>query len=79
VASVDPCGFALLPSLLSYYLGSDTAERRGVLRIADGLTVGLVLTAGFWSSLVPRACSSRLVCTLSSGPFLACRWWWDFS
>jgi len=47
VASVNPCGFALLPSLLSYYLGSDTAGKRGVLRVADGLTVGLVLTAGF--------------------------------
>lgn len=47
VASVNPCGFALLPPLLSYYLGSEPAERNRFLRIADGLTVGLVLTAGF--------------------------------
>ena len=47
VASVNPCGFALLPSLLVYYLGTDTRGETGGARAADGLVVGLVLTAGF--------------------------------
>lgn len=47
VASVNPCGFALLPPLLSYYLGSETAGKNGLLRVTDGLFVGLVLTGGF--------------------------------
>jgi len=44
VATVNPCGFALLPSFISYYLGADDRRSRGA---SDGLVVGLVLTAGF--------------------------------
>lgn len=47
VASVNPCGFAILPSLLFYYLGSESSEKGALARIADGLVVGLVLSAGF--------------------------------
>jgi cytochrome c biogenesis protein CcdA len=47
VASVNPCGFALLPSLLAYYLGTRARGATGPARVADGLVVGLVLTAGF--------------------------------
>lgn len=47
VASVNPCGFAILPSLLFYYLGRGSAGRGALGRIADGLVVGLVLSAGF--------------------------------
>lgn len=47
VASVNPCGFALLPSLLVYYLGTDPNGETGGARVGDGLVVGLVLTAGF--------------------------------
>lgn len=47
VASVNPCGFALLPSLLVYYLGSDGDGKSGAARVSDGLVVGLVLAAGF--------------------------------
>lgn len=43
VATVNPCGFALLPSFMSYYLGADDRSRGA----SDGLVVGLVLTAGF--------------------------------
>jgi cytochrome c biogenesis protein CcdA len=43
VATVNPCGFALLPSFISYYLGTDDRSRGA----SDGLVVGLVLTAGF--------------------------------
>jgi len=47
VASVNPCGFALLPSLLFYYLGSDAPGETRASRVLDGLIVGLVLAAGF--------------------------------
>jgi cytochrome c-type biogenesis protein len=46
VATVNPCGFAMLPSLVGYYVGSSGSGRGGG-RVADGLLVGLVLTAGF--------------------------------
>ena len=47
VAVVNPCGFALLPAYLSYFLGLEGAPsdaRAGVLR---ALGVGAVVTAGF--------------------------------
>lgn len=47
VATVNPCGFALLPSFVSYYLGSGVSGDEGPGRVAEGLVVGLVLTAGF--------------------------------
>jgi cytochrome c-type biogenesis protein len=47
LATVNPCGFALLPSFVSYYLGSGSPRGSGPGRVSDGLVVGLVLTAGF--------------------------------
>lgn len=48
VATVNPCGFAMLPSVLTYYLGQSGPRRTdGTGRVADGLLVGLVLSAGF--------------------------------
>lgn len=47
VATVNPCGFALLPSFISYYLGAGASEQARPGRVADGLIVGLVLVAGF--------------------------------
>jgi cytochrome c-type biogenesis protein len=47
VATVNPCGFAMLPSLVSYYLGGRVSREDGPRRVAEGLVVGLVLTAGF--------------------------------
>ncbi|WP_420639757.1 cytochrome c biogenesis CcdA family protein [Candidatus Poriferisocius sp.] len=49
VAAVNPCGFAMLPAYLAYFLGIGSGEQatetgRNVLR---GLLVGLTLTAGF--------------------------------
>jgi cytochrome c-type biogenesis protein len=47
VATVNPCGFAMLPAYLSYFLGLDdrsTSPRAGVLR---ALAVGLSVSAGF--------------------------------
>ncbi|HXF72168.1 MAG TPA: cytochrome c biogenesis protein CcdA, partial [Actinomycetota bacterium] len=47
VASVNPCGFALLPSLLAFQLGTEARGGTRAARVADGLVAGLVLTAGF--------------------------------
>jgi cytochrome c-type biogenesis protein len=47
VATVNPCGFAMLPAYLSYFLGLDDrseSPRAGVLR---ALAVGLSVSAGF--------------------------------
>jgi cytochrome c-type biogenesis protein len=48
VATVNPCGFAMLPAYLSYFMGldddGDTPVAIGVWR---GLRVGAVVTAGF--------------------------------
>jgi cytochrome c-type biogenesis protein len=46
VAAVNPCGFAMLPAYLSYFLGleGDDDADRSVLR---ALSVGLTVTAGF--------------------------------
>jgi cytochrome c-type biogenesis protein len=49
VAAVNPCGFAMLPAYLSYFLGlegdkEDVNSARTVLR---AIVVGLTLTAGF--------------------------------
>lgn len=50
LATVNPCGFALLPSFLSFYLGADenTQAPGGLLaRAWQGLTIGLVLSGAF--------------------------------
>lgn len=53
VATVNPCGFALLPAYLSYFVGIDRDEGRGVAErstggdVARGLLVGTVVTGGF--------------------------------
>ena len=53
LATVNPCGFAMLPSFLSLYLGSsDDLERSLLARSAQGFRVGLALTAGFASVFV---------------------------
>ena len=50
VASVNPCGFAMLPAYLGLYLGSgDEAGHQAttVARVRRGLLIGSVVTAGF--------------------------------
>ena len=49
VAAFNPCGFAMLPAYLSYFLGLDTdaGEANRLTTIIRGLLVGLVMTAGF--------------------------------
>ena len=46
VAAFNPCGFAMLPAYLSFFLGVDDAEDAGV-GVTRALRVGLFVTAGF--------------------------------
>lgn len=48
VAAFNPCGFAMLPAYLSYFLGLEGAAESNLLRnVSRGILVGLTLTAGF--------------------------------
>ena len=50
LATVNPCGWAMLPSFVAYYLGSRQAgydEQPFVSRLWDGLLLGLLVTSGF--------------------------------
>ena len=47
VATVNPCGFAMLPAYLSYFMGiNDESTSRGA-HIRNALIVGAVVSAGF--------------------------------
>jgi cytochrome c-type biogenesis protein len=50
LATVNPCGWAMLPSFVSYYLGTREAgyeNRPPTSRTLEGLYLGLLVTAGF--------------------------------
>ena len=48
VTAVNPCGFAMLPTWLGYFLGRDTADREArPEQVIRGLSVSLILTAAF--------------------------------
>jgi cytochrome c-type biogenesis protein len=48
LASVNPCGFPLLPAFLSFYVGADEDDLpRAPARVGQGLLVGLLVAAGF--------------------------------
>jgi len=47
VATVNPCGFALLPAYLARRIGGDDGVRRGADAVARALLIGAVTTAGF--------------------------------
>ncbi|MDQ3985905.1 MAG: cytochrome c biogenesis CcdA family protein [Actinomycetota bacterium] len=48
LAGVNPCGFPLLPAFLSLYIGADEESLpRASSRVAQGLTVGMLVTTGF--------------------------------
>lgn len=48
LSPLNPCGFALLPAYLAYYLGAGEAQPRPMLdRVSQGLAVGGALSAGF--------------------------------
>lgn len=49
LATVNPCGFAMLPAFLAFYLGDDDPDMPGgaLARLANGLAVGGAVSAGF--------------------------------
>lgn len=48
LASVNPCGFPLLPAFLSFYVGADEDDLpRAPARVGQGLLVGLFVSGGF--------------------------------
>jgi cytochrome c-type biogenesis protein len=50
LATVNPCGWAMLPAFVAYYLGSRQEgyeEKPFFFRLYDGLLLGLLVTAGF--------------------------------
>lgn len=47
IATVNPCGFAMLPAYLSYFLGLEAGAQSAWRNVARALTVGAVLTLGF--------------------------------
>jgi len=47
VATVNPCGFAMLPAYLGFFLGTDDTDRDTVGALVRGLVVGATVTAGF--------------------------------
>ncbi len=75
LATVNPCGFAMLPSFLSLYLGErDTDSSRGMPgRIGHGFLVGLVLSAAFGGVFILAGLlvSAGLRSFLSVVPWLA--------
>lgn len=47
VATVNPCGFAMLPAYIAYHLGLGDESRSAASRAAHGASMGLVATLGF--------------------------------
>jgi cytochrome c biogenesis protein CcdA len=47
IATVNPCGFAMLPAYLSYFLGLEAGTQPAWRNVARALAVGSVLTLGF--------------------------------
>jgi cytochrome c-type biogenesis protein len=49
VATVNPCGFAMLPAYLSYFVGQTEQDERGgrVAAVRSGLVIGAVVSSGF--------------------------------
>lgn len=48
LSTVNPCGFAMLPAYLSFYVGADEDQLpKAGSRSAQGLLTGLMVTAGF--------------------------------
>jgi cytochrome c-type biogenesis protein len=47
LATLNPCGFPLLPAFLSFYVGAREERLPARSRVLQGLVTGLVVTAGF--------------------------------
>ena len=47
LAAFNPCGFAMLPTYLGYFIGTDTPDSTRLKAVTRGLWVGTMLTVGF--------------------------------
>lgn len=47
VATVNPCGFAMLPAYLGFFLGLEAGDRNVRASVSRSLAVGLSVSAGF--------------------------------
>ena len=47
LATVNPCGFAMLPAYLGYFLGLEGQDRGAQASVSRSLAVGLSVSAGF--------------------------------
>jgi cytochrome c biogenesis protein CcdA len=47
LATVNPCGFAMLPAYLAFFLGADSAKSDVRASVHRSLAVGLAVSAGF--------------------------------
>ncbi len=47
VATVNPCGFAMLPAYLSYFMGIEESDRSTGTAVGTALAVGSVVSLGF--------------------------------
>jgi cytochrome c biogenesis protein CcdA len=47
VATVNPCGFAMLPAYLSYFMGIEEEEQSRVAALRAALIIGAVVSVGF--------------------------------
>lgn len=47
IATVNPCGFAMLPAYLGFFLGTDDTDRDTVTSLLRALVVGAAVSAGF--------------------------------
>ena len=52
VASVNPCGFPMLPAYLSYFMGIDSAEDAGVARLPRAVGAAASVSLGFFAVFV---------------------------
>ena len=47
VATVNPCGFAMLPAYLSYFMGIDEEDQGSAAALRGALVVGAIVSSGF--------------------------------
>lgn len=47
VATVNPCGFAMLPAYLSYFMGIEEEDRSRIAALRAALVIGAIVSAGF--------------------------------
>lgn len=60
LAAVNPCGFAMLPNYLLYFLGIDSPERSTRSSVQQSLRVGLSVSSGFLAVFLVVGVISRV-------------------